>query len=84
MTDILTISSPDVVALVEKAANQLTGGDKTEVVAIAVRRLLDASTEVRPLFGAHRGSVTARKDVDLTEPVFDDELDSETGNEITR
>jgi hypothetical protein len=40
MPHVLTISRPDVIALIEKAARKLTGGDKTEAVALAMRRLL--------------------------------------------
>jgi hypothetical protein len=34
------------------------------------------------LFGAHRGSVYVREGVDLTEPVFDELTDAETGREL--
>ena len=40
MATVVTINRPDVVALIEKAADQITGGNKTELVATAVRRLL--------------------------------------------
>jgi hypothetical protein len=41
MANVVTISRPDVVALVEEAAERLTGGNKTEAVALAMRRLLE-------------------------------------------
>ena len=84
MASVITINRADVVALIEKAAEDLTGGNKTEAVALAVRRLLEAEARAQSLFGAHRGSVKIRKGVDLTEPVFSDELDAETGRETDR
>ena len=41
MAHVVTINRPDVVALIEQAANKLTQGNKTEAVGLAVRRLLD-------------------------------------------
>jgi hypothetical protein len=41
MANVVTINRPDVVALIEEAAQRLTGGNKTEAVALAVRRLLE-------------------------------------------
>ena len=38
MANVVTINRPDVVALIEEAANKLTGGNKTEAVALGVRR----------------------------------------------
>lgn len=84
MATVITINRADVVALIEKAAKELTDGNKTEAVALAVRRLLEAEARSQSLFGAHRGSVKIRKGIDLTEPVFSDELDAETGREIDR
>jgi hypothetical protein len=57
MATVVTINRPDVVALIERAAARLTGGNKTEAVALAVRRLLEADARAGSLFGAHRGSV---------------------------
>ncbi len=82
MASVVTINRPDVVALIEKAANEMTGGNKTELVATAVRRLLDETARARPLFGAHPGSVKVRSGVDLTQPVIDPETDAESGREI--
>jgi hypothetical protein len=82
MPTVVTINRPDVVALIETVANRLTGGNKTEAVALAMRRLLDLDARKGTLFGAHRGSVRVREGVDLTEPVFDELTDSETGKEL--
>jgi hypothetical protein len=82
MPAVVTINRPDVVALVEAAANRLTGGNKTEAVALAMRRLLDQDERKGSLFGAHRGSVKVREGVDLTESLFDDPTDAETGREL--
>jgi hypothetical protein len=53
MPDVITINRPDVVALIEEAAKKLTGGDKTEAVALGMRRLLDQTARRGSLFGAH-------------------------------
>ncbi len=79
MPNVVTISRPDVIALIEEAAKKLTGGNKTEVVALAVRRLLDQEARTGSLFGAHRGSVRVHKGVDLIAPALDVEPDAETG-----
>ena len=82
-TDV-TINRPDVVALIEEAANKLTDGNKTEAVALAMRCLLDQDSRTGSLFGAHRGSVRVHDGVDLIAPALDVELDAETGREIER
>jgi hypothetical protein len=41
---------------------KLRGGNKTEAVALAMRRLLDQDARAGSLFGAHRGSVRIRSD----------------------
>ena len=41
MATVVTINRPDVVALIEEAAKKMTGGNKTEAVALAMRRLLE-------------------------------------------
>ena len=84
MASVVTINRPDVVALIEEAANALTGGNKTEAVALAVRHLLDRNARKGSLFGAHPGSVTLRDDIDLTAPVLDVEPDAATGQEFER
>jgi len=84
MPTVVTINRPDVVALIEEAANKLTDGNKTEAVALALRCLLDQDARTGSLFGAHRGSVRVHKGVDLIAPALDVELDAETGREIER
>jgi hypothetical protein len=84
MASVITINRADVVALVEEAAAKLTAGNKTEAIALAMRRLLDQEARAGSLFGAHPGSVKVRKGVDLTAPALADELDSETGRELER
>ena len=84
MANVVTISHPDVVALIEEAASKLTDGNQTDAVALAMRRLLGESARAGFLFGAHRGSVQARKGVDLMAPALDAEPDAETGREIER
>jgi hypothetical protein len=70
--------------LIEQAASKLTAGNKTEAVALALRRLLEQDARAGSLFGAHRGSVRVREDVDLTAPVLDVEPDAATGREVER
>jgi hypothetical protein len=84
MAKVVTINRPDVIALIEQAAKELTQGNKTEAVALAVRQLLDRHARKGSLFGSHPGSVRIREGVDLTAPVFDGEMDAETGREIDR
>jgi len=84
LASVITINRPDVVALIEKAAVQMTHGNKTEAVALAMRRLLEAEARSDSLFGAHPGSVRIREGVDLTAPVLDVVPDAETGREIDR
>lgn len=83
MPTVVTINRPDVVALVEQAAVKLTRGNKTEAVALAMRRLLEQEARSGSLFGAHPGSVRVRAGVDLTQPVID-ESDAESGREVRR
>lgn len=84
MPNVVTVNRPDVVALIEEAARKLTRGNKTEAIALAVRRLLDEDARSGSLFGAHRGSVRVRDGVDLVAPVLDVEPDAETGREVER
>jgi len=81
---VVTLNRPDVVALIETAANRLTGGNKTEVVAMAMRRLLEQDARSGRLYGAHPGSVREHDGVDLTAPVLEDATDAATGHEIDR
>jgi len=84
MASTVTIRRPDVVALIERAADKITGGNKTELVATAVRRLLEETVRTGSLFGSTPGSVRIRRGVDLTRPVLDEAMDAETGREIRR
>lgn len=84
MARVVTLNRPDVIALIDEAAKKLTDGNKTEAVALALRRLLDHEARNGSLFGAHPGSVRTREGVDLTSPVIDDEMDAESGREIRR
>lgn len=84
MPTVVTINRPEVVALIEKAAEKLTAGNKTEAVALAMRNLLEQTERQGSLFGAHPGSVRVRADVDLIAPVLDVEPDAESGREMAR
>jgi hypothetical protein len=84
MVNVVTINRPDVVALIEEAALKLTEGNKTEAVAVAMRRLLDQHARAGSLFGAHRGSVRVQEGADLIAPALDVEPEAETGREIER
>jgi hypothetical protein len=84
MAKVVTINRPEVVALIEEAAQRLTGGNKTEAVALAVRRLLEQNARAGSLFGVHRGSVRIHEGVDLIGPALDVEPDAETGREVDR
>ncbi len=79
MATVVTINRPDVVARIEALANRLTGGNKTEVVAMALRHLDERDARSGSLFGAHPGSVSVRHGVDLTAPVLQDAMDAELG-----
>jgi hypothetical protein len=81
---VVTINRPDVIALIETAADKLTSGNKTEAVALALRRLLEQEARKGSLFGAHLGSVQVRDGVDLTAPTLDDVPEAESGKEIER
>ena len=84
MAVVITINRPEVVALIEEAAKRLTDGNKTEAVALAMRRLLEQSARAGTLFGAHKGSVQIAEGVDLTAPALDVAPDAETGREVER
>jgi len=62
----------------------LTRSNKTEAVALAMRRLLDKSPRTGSLFGAHCGSVRMREGVDLIAPAVDAQPEADTGLEIQR
>ena len=84
MPNVVTITRPDVIALIERAAKKLARGNKTEAVALAMRRLLDEDARAGSLFGAHRGSVRIRQGIELVAPALDVEPDAATGREIER
>jgi hypothetical protein len=84
MPNVVTITRPDVIALIEKAAKKLARGNKTEAVTLAMRRLLDEDARAGSLFGAHPGSVKIREGVELIAPALDVEPDAATGREIER
>jgi len=84
LPSVVTINRPEVVALIETAAARLTGGNKTEAVGLALRRLLEQEARTGSLFGAHPGSVQVRDGVDLTAPTLEDVPEAETGKEIER
>jgi hypothetical protein len=84
MANVVTINRPEVVALIEEAARKLTHGNKTEAVALAMRRLLDENARAGSLFGAQPGSVKVRDGVDLVAPALDVDPDAETGREVER
>jgi hypothetical protein len=84
LATVVTINRPDVVALIQSAADRLTAGNKTEAVALAMRSLLERTARTGSLFGANPGSVHVRAGVDLVAPVLQDSMDGETGYEIDR
>ncbi|MGH7113521.1 MAG: hypothetical protein ACREE9_03400 [Stellaceae bacterium] len=84
MPNVVTINRPDVIALIEEAAGKLTHGDKTEAIALAMRRLLDQDARAGSLFAAHPGSVRVHDGVDLLAPALDVEPDAESGPEVER
>ena len=84
MARVITINRTDVVRLIEEAAKKMTGGNKTDAVALAVRHLLEDRARANSLFGAHQGSVRVAEGVDLTAPVLDTVPDAQTGREIER
>ncbi len=84
MADIVTIDRPDVVALIATMADRFTAGDRTEAVALALRRLGDTPVRTGSLFGVLRGTVRVAEGVDLTEPLPYEPTEAETGAEIDR
>ena len=82
MAKSVTISRRDAVDLIEQAALKLTGGNKTEAVALALRLLLERGARAGDLFGAHKGSVRIGAGVDLTEPALDVGPGAQTGQEL--
>lgn len=84
MAHVITINRPDVVAMIETAARRLTGGNKTQAVALAMQRLLEREDRKGSLFGAHPGSVRVADGVDLLAPALDVEPEAQTGVELAR
>jgi hypothetical protein len=84
VASVITISRSDVVALIEEAANRMTGGNTTEALALAMRCWLERGGRAGSLFGSHKGSVRIAADVDLTAPVLDVVPDAETGRDVER
>jgi hypothetical protein len=76
------VDREDVVALIEDAAKTLTGGDKMEAVALAMRRLMAQQRRPGTLSGALEGTVVFHERVDLTAPVLEGELDALSGREL--
>ncbi len=81
MENAVTIDRLDVVALIGEAAKKLTHGNKTEAVALAVRRLLAENAREGSLSGAHPGSVRDREGGDIVGPILDAGPDAATGRE---
>lgn len=77
MPVVVTINNAEVVRLIEQAAAQFTGGNKTAAVALALTRLLESQQRTAPLFGAHAGSGRVKPGVDLMAPVLEDTPDAE-------
>jgi hypothetical protein len=73
--NVVTIDRPYAVALIGEAAKKLTRGNKTEAVALAVRRLAENARE-GSLFGAHQGSVRVREGTDIIGPILHVEPDA--------
>jgi hypothetical protein len=57
MSVVATINRPDVASLIDRAADKLTGGSKTEAVAMAMQRLPDSQESTGSMFGMLRGTV---------------------------
>lgn len=84
MANVVTIKRPEVVAMIEHAAKRLTGSNKTEVIALALRRLLEHDVRTGSLYGRHPGSVSFREGVGPTAPALDVVPEAEAGREIER
>ncbi len=82
MPNVVTIDQPDVVALIGEAAKKFTRGNKSEAVALAMRRLLKENVREGTLFGAHPGPVRIGEDVDIVGPILDVEPEAEQADRI--
>jgi len=65
MPSVVTINRPDVITLIEEVAAKMTGGNKTEAVALAMRKLLEQEERTGSPFNFRPGSVVTDKDFDL-------------------
>lgn len=73
MPSVVTINRPDVITLIEQAAAKHTGGNKTEAVALALRKLLEPEKRTGTPFGFRAGSVKIDEDFDIVHfSVWDD------------
>ncbi len=79
MAEVVMINRPDVAALIEAAAKRFTGGNKTEAVALTLRRLLEENMRSGSLFGRQRRSVIVRDGVNLVAPVLQNPMETEAG-----
>ncbi len=83
MPSVVTINRPDVISLIEQAAAKHTGGNKTEAVALALRKLLEPEKRTGSPFGAMAGTVWIDETYDLTAPILNEEdCDAFTGREL--
>jgi hypothetical protein len=84
MAHVITINRPEVVSLIEDAAKKLTGGNKTEAVALAMRSLLKQNERQGSLYGRYPGSVRFNDGYDPFASALDVIPDAESGREIDR
>ena len=81
MPKVVTISRPDVIALIEEAAKKLARATRTGG-CLSHAASLGPDARAGSLSEAHRGSIRVREAVDLIVPALDVEPDAETGREI--
>ena len=84
MAKMVTINRPDVVALIEEAANKLNNGNKTEAVALAIRPLLEENARAGSFFGGHRDRCECEKAWTSERRLSMSRPDAETAREIER
>lgn len=80
----VVIDHPDAVALIEGTGTTVTNGDKTEVVAVAMRQLPEQMARAGSLFGMYCGSVRLAEGVGFDRPALDVEPVAETSREVER
>ena len=78
----MTISRPEVIALIEEAAKNLIRDQQDRGGCLSHAASLGPGCVGVPLFEAHRGPVRVRQGVDLIAPTPGVEPDAETGREI--